>query len=238
MAAPVASQPHPVCSRGPSAHQRPTRDTQRTQLCAAARQSADSLCTASAPRRAPCMATSAAPAAASAGTASVSGSSASAASSGTSTEPGSDAKIAAVSLAPAYCARRPAAGSELCARAAAVPCRQCAYAETRMSLPGSTMEASGGCGGWRTCLPSAQRPAATSPEGQDTHFAGVCTLPVCARGFEIKSRTWLPSVNRSWISRALKKRFWRGSRSTCRGHERGHDTQSRRACAVARLTHC
>ena len=64
------------------------------------------------------------------------------------------------------------------------------------------------------------------------------TLPVCARGFEIKSRTWLPSVNRSWISRALKKRFWRGSRSTCRGHERGHDTQSRRACAVARLTHC
>jgi len=54
------------------------------------------------------MATSAAPAAASAGTARVSGSSASPAASGTSTEPGSDAKIAAVSLAPAYCARRPA----------------------------------------------------------------------------------------------------------------------------------
>lgn len=53
------------------------------------------------------MATSAAPAAASAGTATVSGSSAPPPSSGTSTDPGSDAKIAAVSLGPAYCVRRP-----------------------------------------------------------------------------------------------------------------------------------
>jgi len=57
----------------------------------------------------------------------------------------------------------------------------------------------------------------------------------------MKFRTWLPSVKRSWMSRALKKRFWRGSRSTCRRDERGQAAifykRSCKACAVARQTH-